>query len=164
MAELMHLQFGDIQGDDPTSGFENQMVVLGWSFGATQSATMHQNKGGTAAAVSVRDLRVEKLVDSASANLFKHCASGQHVETAVLTCQKAAGGEQLVYLTITMEKCIISKYDVGAATTSNEVVKETIEINCARMKMEYIPQEDLGTGGGGIEGGWDMQASKPFPE
>jgi len=163
MAENMHLKLGDIKGDAKTEGHDGEMVILGFDFGATQSATMHVNSGGGAAAVSVRDFKVTKYVDSATPNLFAFCASGEHIAEAVFSARKAAGKEQLLYLKVTMEECIISSYQVGQAVGDNEVVKETILINCARMKIEYIPQEGVGSGAGGIEGGWDMQATKPYP-
>lgn len=164
MAENMHLKLGDIEGEDETAGYEGQIVVLGWDFGATQSATMHVSKGGGAAAVSVRDVKVVKYVDKASPNLFKLCASGEHIASAVLACQKAAGAEQLEFFKITMEECIISSYEVGQEVGGNELFKETITINCARMKTEYTPQEGVGSGAGGIEGGWNMQKTEPFPK
>lgn len=163
MAENMHLKIGTVTGEAKTEGHEGEIVVLGWGFSATQSCTMHVGPGGSAAAATVRDLKIEKYVDSASPNLFKFCASGEHIPTAVLTCRKAAGSEQLLFLTITMEETIISSYSVGQAVGANELVKETIEINCARIKIEYTPQAGVGSGEGAIEGGWDMQATKLFP-
>ena len=62
-----------------------------------------------------------------------------------------------------MSDCLISSYDVGADVAGNELVKETITINCAKIKIEYIPQESIGSGGGGIEGGWNMQETCPYP-
>ena len=164
MAANMHLKLGDIAGEDETTGYEGQIIVLGWDYGATQSATMHDGKGGGSAAVNVRDLKIIKYVDKASPNLFKLCASGKHIPTAELACQKAAGDEQLLYFKITMEECIISSYDVGFEVGGNEVVKKTITINCARMKTEYTPQEGVGSGAGGIEGGWNMAKTEPFPK
>jgi type VI secretion system secreted protein Hcp len=129
MAENMHLKLGDIAGEDETAGYEGQIVVLGWNFGATQSATMHVSKGGGAAAVSVRDVKVVKYVDKASPNLFKICASGEHIATAELSCQKAAGAEQLQFFEITMERLRqdIQLVAEGVVQTREELTRTTID-------------------------------------
>jgi|SRR6187455_2471924 len=161
MAANMHLKFGDIAGEDKTEGYEGQIIVLGWSFSAKQPATMHNGGGGGASSVDVEDVTVVKYVDKASPNLFKLCCNGKHTDLAELFVQKA-GGDQLEYLHITMNECIISSYEVGESQGSNEQIKETIKINCARMKVEYTPQEGVGSGAGGVTGGWDMAVTKEY--
>jgi type VI secretion system secreted protein Hcp len=161
MAEDMYLKIGDIEGE--TSGaLADQIRVISWNFGAKQPATMHVNAGGGASSVSVRDLQVVKFVDKATPNLFAACAKGTHYKDALLTVRKA-GGEQIEYLKIHMEQVIISSYDVGQEIDSNEKIKETISINCARIKIEYAPQAGEGGAGGTLEGGWDMSKPEPWP-
>lgn len=161
MAEDMYLSIGDIQGET-TGALADQIRVVSFNFGATQPATMHVNSGGGASAVKVRDLEVVKFVDKASPNLFAACAKGTHYSTALLTVRKAGGGQQ-DYLKIHMETVIISSYDVGQEIDSNEKIKETIKINCARIKIEYAPQAGEGGLDGTLEGGWDMSKPEPWP-
>lgn len=161
MAEDMYLKIGDIVGET-TGPLADQIRVVSWHFGAKQPATMHVNAGGGASAVSVDDLVVVKFVDKASPNLFAACAKGTHYKDALLTVRKA-GGEQIEYLKIHMETVIISSYHVGQEIDSNEKIKETISINCARIKIEYAPQAGEGGAGGTLEGGWDMSVPEAWP-
>ena len=154
--EDMYLKIGDIAGE-ATGVLAEHIRVVAWSFLTTQSATMHDSTGGTSAAAKVGDLLVTKYVDSASANLFKACASGAHYDDATLTVRKAGGDEAVDYLQIVMEKVLLSHYEVGVGTADNERILETIKINCERIKIVYAPQGDPGTPGATIEGGWNMR-------
>jgi len=160
--EDMYLKIGDIEGE-ATGALAAQIRVLSWTFSGSQSATMHDSTGGASAAAKIEDLEVTKNVDKASPNLFAACAAGTHYDDALLTVRKAGGTEQMEYLKIHMEKVILSRYEVGVGFGDNEKVLEKIKINCAQIKIEYVPQDDPGSGGGGVEGGWNMRDRCPWP-
>lgn len=160
--EDMYLKIGDIEGE-AQGDLAAQISVLSWNFGAKQSATSHSGApGGGAAAATVRDVQVRKRVDKASPNLFACCTAGTHIADALLTVRKAGGG-QIEYFKIFMEAVIISSYDLGVGVGANEEIEEVVTLNCARMKIEYAPQEEPGAAGGTLEGGWDMAKRKAFP-
>ena len=78
-----------LEGESKLSGLEKQIDVLAWSFGVSQSGTMHMGEGGTAGKANVQDISITKYVDAASPNLFLFCCNGQHVKKVTLTCRKA---------------------------------------------------------------------------
>ncbi len=163
MAEDMFLRLGDIEGEAEDEGdHAGTIKVQAWSFGATQAATSQESAGGGSSAANVRDLEVVKYVDKASPNLFAFCCAGVHVGNAVLTVRKA-GGEQVEYLKINMEEVIVSSYDCGGETGTADQIKERITLNCARIQIEYKPQDVGGPGGAALTGGWDMRIKKNWP-
>jgi type VI secretion system secreted protein Hcp len=65
--------------------------VLAWSWGASNSGTMHVSTGGGAGKANVQDLSFTKYIDKASADLMKACISGKHIDKGILTIKKAGG-------------------------------------------------------------------------
>ncbi len=153
------LKFGSIDGDSKVAGHEDEIEVLGWSWGAHQSGTMHRGRGGGAGKVSVQDITINKWVDQATPNLWKLCCNGKHEDEAVLTIRKAGGDSPVEYLKITMEEVLISDLQTGSGA-GDEDVTETISLNFAKFKLEYTPQEGDGTPGATVETGWDIRANE----
>lgn len=153
------LKFGSIDGDSKVAGHEDEIEVLGWSWGAHQSGTMHRGRGGGGGKVSVQDITINKWVDQATPNLWKLCCNGKHEDEAVLTIRKAGGDSPVEYLKITMEEVLISDLQTGSSS-GDEDVTETISLNFAKFKLEYTPQEADGSAGATVETGWDIRANE----
>ncbi|MCH8477299.1 MAG: type VI secretion system tube protein Hcp [Wenzhouxiangella sp.] len=153
------LKFGSIDGDSKVAGHEDEIEVLGWSWGAHQSGTMHRGRGGGAGKVSVQDITINKWVDQATPNLWKLCCNGKHEDEAVLTIRKAGGDSPVEYLKITMEEVLISDLQTGSSS-GDEDVTETISLNFAKFKLESTPQESDGSAGATVETGWDIRANE----
>jgi type VI secretion system Hcp family effector len=98
MAIDSFLKLGTLKGESVVKGFEDQVQVLAWSWGMSQSGTTHTAQGGGAGKVNVQDLSFTHYVDSASPNLIKACCTGEHFDSATLTMRKA-GGSALEYVT-----------------------------------------------------------------
>ncbi|TVQ27866.1 MAG: type VI secretion system tube protein Hcp [Wenzhouxiangella sp.] len=153
------LKFGSIDGDSKVAGHEDEIEVIGWSWGAHQSGTMHRGRGGGGGKVSVQDITINKWVDQATPNLWKLCCNGKHEDEAVLTIRKAGGDSPVEYLKITMEEVLISDLQTGSSS-GDEDVTETISLNFAKFKLEYTPQEGDGSAGATVETGWDIRANE----
>jgi type VI secretion system secreted protein Hcp len=89
MAVDMFLKLDDVKGESKDSKHKEEMDVLAWSWGASQSGSTHLGSGGGAGKVSVQDVSLTKYVDKASPNLLKFCCNGKHFKEAVLTVRKA---------------------------------------------------------------------------
>ena len=115
MAVDTFLKFASIKGDSQDKDHKDEVEVLGWSWGAHQSGTMHRGKGGGAGKVSVNDLSITKYVDQATPNLWKLCCNGKHEDEAVLTMRKAGGDTALEYLKITLEEVLVADIQTGGS-------------------------------------------------
>ncbi|MDY0041166.1 MAG: type VI secretion system tube protein Hcp, partial [Desulforhabdus sp.] len=77
MAVDMTLKISDLEGESVIKGHEKEIDVLAWSWGMTQSGSMHIGGGGGTGKLSVQDLSFTKNKDRATPNLIKHCSNGK---------------------------------------------------------------------------------------
>ena len=103
MAVDMFMKIKTITGESVDKKHKDEIDVLAWSWGMSQSGTTHMGGGGGAGKVNVQDLSFTKYVDGASNALILGCCTGEHYDEAVLTVRKA-GKEPLEYIKITMKE------------------------------------------------------------
>ena len=144
MACDMFLKIGDIKGESTDGVHKGEVEVLAWSWGVSQSGTMHVGTGGGAGKANFQDVSITKYVDRASPALWKHVATGSHVPEAVLVVRKA-GGTPLEYIRITMKECLITSISTGGSGGEDRLT-ENISINFARVQLDYVPQKEDGSG------------------
>ena len=155
MAVDMFLKLGDIKGESVDSSHANEIDVLAWSWGASQSGTTHAGTGGGAGKVSVQDLSITKWIDKATAVIFKHCCDGTHIKEAVLVVRKAGGKKPLEYIKIEMKEGIISGLTVGGSGGEDRLT-ENVTLNFGAFKYEYTPQKADGSGDAAIPAQFDI--------
>lgn len=155
MAVDMFMKLGDIKGESVDSKHKEEIDVLAWSWGMSQSGTTHMGGGGGAGKVNVQDLSFTKYVDASSNALILACCTGTHYPEAKLTVRKA-GGEPLEYIKLTMKEVIISSLSTGGSGGEDRLT-ENVTINFAEFKFEYQEQDDKGKPKGGAkEAGWNI--------
>jgi type VI secretion system secreted protein Hcp len=147
MAVDAFLQLGDLKGESQVKGFEEQIQVLSWSWGMSQTGTTHMGTGGGAGKVNVQDMAVTHYVDTASPNIIKACCAGTHFEEAILTLRKA-GEEPLEYLVITLNDVIVTSVSTGGSE-GEERNAENFTLNFGKFKYSYQPQDNKGAKAGG---------------
>ena len=106
MAVDMFLKIDGVPGESEDDTHKDEIDVLAWSWGVSQSGTLHAGKGGGGGKASVQDISVTKYVDSSTPILMKYCASGEHIKNATLVVRKAGGtGGPIEYVVIKMGRC-----------------------------------------------------------
>src|SRR3569623_3771548 len=108
MAMDMFLKIDALKGDSIDDSHPNEIQVLSWSWGMSQSGTTHSATGGGAGNVNVQDLSFMKNIDTTTTNLIKACCNGTHFKSALQTVRKADGKSAVEYLKIKMQDLIIS--------------------------------------------------------
>lgn len=155
MALDTFIKIGSLKGESVVKGFEDQIQVLAWSWGMSQSGTTHVGQGGGAGKVNVQDLSFTHYVDSATPNLVKACCTGEHFDSAVLTMRKA-GGTALEYVTLTLTEVIITSVSHGGSA-GEDLLTENVALNFAKFKFSYQPQDAKGAKkGGAVEASYDI--------
>jgi|SRR5690242_1330001 len=154
MAVDMFIKIGDLKGESVDKKHKDEIDVLAWSWGMSQSGTTHLGTGAGAGKVNVQDLSFTKYLDKSSPNLMKACCNGKHFPEALLTVRKA-GENPLEYLKITIKDLIITSV-TGGGSGGEERLTENVSLNFAEFKVEYTPQKKDGTGEPSIEIGWDV--------
>lgn len=152
--------------DDGVDGLgaplKDQMDILSWSWGMSQSGTMHQSTGGGSGKVQVADLTLNKYVDLASNEIIKQICGGEHIPTAILTVRKAGGIKPLIYYYIEFEDVIISNYSIAGASDGLDRLTESVSINFARFRITYIRQGADGGETGRSSAGWNIPKNIVF--
>ena len=140
-------------GESKQKGYEGQLEIISFSWGVSQAGGFSYGGGGGVAKANVQDITVSFRQCDASPLLMQHCASGKHLDSALLTCLKA-GEEQKKYLEIQIEDVVISSYQTGGS--GDEMPIESMSMNFAKVTQSYFVQDDKGVTKAGNKGVWDQ--------
>ena len=145
---------GEIEGESKDKEHANEIDVVDWSFGLSNSGSFHMGGGGGAGKANFQDISISKYVDSASTKLMLYCANGDHFKNATLTVRKA-GKTALEYIIIKMGKVMITSVSTGGSGGDDRLV-EHITLNFEDFEVKYTPQKDDGSAGKPTEIKWDI--------
>lgn len=159
MAVDMFLKLKDVKGEAQDKTHKDEIDVLAWSWGMSQSGTMHMGPGGGSGKVSVQDLSVTKYVDKSSPTLMRLCSQGDNFGEAILTVRKAGGKDPVEYIVITMTDCIVTSISTGGSGGEDRLT-ENVSINFGAVKTEYQPQKPDGSGDAKISWEYDIAANE----
>ncbi|MBK8209072.1 MAG: type VI secretion system tube protein Hcp [Rhodospirillales bacterium] len=161
MAVDMFLKIDGIKGEARDSKHKEEIDVLAWSWGLSQSGSAHMGGGGGSGKVQVNDISVTKYIDSSTNALMLHCCNGTHVKEGVLTVRKAGGKDPVEYIKITMNDIIVSSLSTGGSGGEDRLT-ENLSLNFAKFKLEYTPQKADGTKEAAKTVGWNIEENKSF--
>lgn len=155
MAVDILLKIEGVDGESVIDGHEGEIDVLSWSWGMTQSGSMHVGGGGGSGKVNIQDISLTKYVDKASTNLMRACCNGEHLKEAILTVRKA-GKAAVDYMVITMSPVLVSSLSTGGSGGEDRLT-ENVSLNFAKVKVSYTPQKEDGTADAAIELTWNIE-------
>jgi len=159
MAVDMFIKIGDIKGESKDHAHKGEIDVLAWSWGMSQTGSMHTGGGAGSGKVNVQDLSFTKYIDKSSPNIMKMCCNGKHYKEAVLTVRKA-GEKPVEYVIITMTGVLITSVSTGGSGGEDRLT-ENVTLNFGKVKMSYQPQKDDGSmDGGAVDMAWNIQENK----
>ncbi|WP_411840250.1 Hcp family type VI secretion system effector [Paracoccus sp. ME4] len=152
----------NIKGESQDDRHRDEIDVLAWNWGLTQSGTTHLGKGGGGGKVNVQDITLTKYVDLATNDLIKRCTSGEHIETGELIVRKSGGTAPVEYLRIKMQNIMISSYSTGGSKDGLDRIQETLTLNFRKFEVLYTLQEDSGAAGAETMSGWDIAENREW--
>ena len=154
MAVDMFLKLGPIMGESQDKSHKDEIDVLAWSWGASQSGTTHMGSGSGAGKANFQDLSLTKYVDKSSTDLMKFLSKGTHIETASLVVRKAGDG-QMEYIVLDMADIIISSVSTGGSGGEDRLT-ENVTLNFGAFNYVYVPQTETGSPDTATEWKWDI--------
>jgi len=157
MAVHMFLKLDKITGESTSDGYKDQIEVLSWTWGLTQSGSAHFGSGTGTSGVTVGDVSIVKFVDRATPTLMKYCCAGTFFEEGTLTVCKA-GTSRVPYLVLTLQKGLISGINSGGIGPDERLI-ETVSLNFKSFKLGYTPQQGDKVGAV-VPMGWDIPGNK----
>jgi type VI secretion system secreted protein Hcp len=145
----------DIKGESQDKTHADEIDVLAWSWGMSNSGTMHAGGGGGAGKANFQDISITKWIDKASPVLMQFSAKGTHIDEATLTVRKA-GDVPLEYLVITFKEILVSSVSTGGSGGEDRLT-ENVSLNFRKFTVKYQEQAQKGGAEGGkVEFGWDI--------
>ncbi len=158
MASDMFAKIGNIKGESLDVKHKDEIEVLSWSWGVTQSGSVTHGAGGGAGKASFQDFSFTHHIDKASPLLLKSCATGAHIPEATITVRKA-GKAPLDYLIIKMSDVIITSVAMSAASEA-PATAENVTLQAAKVDLEYRAQKADGSLDVGLHFKYDIKANK----
>ena len=154
MAVDMFLKLKGIDGESVDDKHTGEIDVLAWSWGASQSGSMHHGGGGGSGKANFQDISVTKWVDKGSHALLQACAKGTHIDDGVLVVRKA-GDKPLEYLTIFFKEIIVTSYSTGGSGGEDKLT-ENVSLNFREFKLVYKGQKKDGSEDAAQEFAWNI--------
>jgi len=145
MAVDMFIKIGDVKGESRDNTYKDQIDVLAWSWGMSQSGTTHVGGAGGSGKVNVQDLSFTKYQDLSSTELLIACCNGKHFPEATLVVRKA-GENPVEYLKIKMTEVLIAAISTGGSGGEDRLT-ENVTLNFAQVGVDYVAQKADGTAG-----------------
>lgn len=137
------LKIDGIPGESQDKTHKDEIDVLSFSWGATNTGTSSYGSGAGSGKVNVQDFHFTMKYNKASSLLFLNCANGKHIGKAVLSLRKSTGeGGQKEYMTYTFTDIVISSYQTGASGGGDPIPTESISFNCTEVEYEYKVQNN----------------------
>ena len=158
MAVDMFLKIDGIKGESQDRDHLDQIEIMSFSWGLSQTGTMAFGGGAGAGKVQFQDFHFTNAISKASPLLFLKCATGEHIKEATLSARKA-GGEQQDFLIIKMNDVLISSYQTGGSS-GGELPSDQVSMNYAKIEYSYKPQKPDGNLDTAISAGWDLKTNK----
>ena len=159
MAVDQFIKIEGIEGESLDGKHKNEIDVLAWSWGMSQSGSFHTGGGGGAGKVNVQDLSITKWVDKSSPKLMLHVCNGKHITKATLVVRKA-GEKPVEYMVITMDKLMVTSVSTGGSGGEDKLT-ENIVLNFESCNVKYTPQKADGSAEALQEMGWDIAKNEP---
>jgi type VI secretion system secreted protein Hcp len=156
MAVDLFLKIDGIKGESKDDKHKDEIDVLSFSWGASQTGTFGGGGGGGAGKVSMQDFNFTMKVNKATPELLLACSSGKHIPKAEFTVRKA-GGKQEPFLVIKFSDLLVSSYQTGASSEGDEIPIEQVSLNYAKIEYDYKEQQADGKLSGSIKFGWDLK-------
>jgi len=140
MAVDCYFKLDSIQGEAADSKHQNEVQLISYSWGGTQTTSVAGTGGSGAGKVDLQNLSVQKYMDKSTPELFKAMCLGTHIKSGVLTAIKSGANGQ-PFLTLTFGELFVTSLQTSA---SGEIPMESVSFSYNTVKIEYSTQNEQG--------------------
>jgi len=150
------LQIDGIKGESADKTHKDEIDILSFSFGVTNSGSFSGGGGGGTGKASFSSFKFNKLYDASSPPLFTATATGKHIETATFAFRRSGGDSPGDFLTVKLTDVLVTGYQQGG--TKEPPLLEGVELDASKIAIEYKPQKQDGSFGPAITATYDLKA------
>lgn len=153
---MIILEVPNVEGECTVSGHEKQIDCAAISLGAQQMVQTGQGNR-TAGTVSIQNISLTRMFDSASVTLLDKMITGTSCGTCKIHFLKAGGVDnkgQDEFLTVTLDEVLISSWQMSDSSGSDPV--ESLTLDFVKITWEYKPQGKEGKMGGVVPTNFDL--------
>jgi len=154
------LQLDGISGESVDANFKGQIDVLAWSWGLSQSGSLHIGGGGGAGKASFQDVSLTKFTDSSSPGLYQKVADGKTIATGTISVTVDNGKGAEVITELRMKPILVTSASTGGSG-SEERTTESISLNFERFCLKQNSIQFDGSIKQGTPFCWDIAKNAP---
>ena len=157
MAFDAFLKIDGVNGESTRKGFEKQMEIHSFNWGASNPTTIGAGGGGGGGGkVAVSSFNIMKKSDAASPLLFQACCQGDHYAKATVTLNKAGGKAPVDFIKYEFEKVYVESVQWSGSTGGDDTPSESVSFAFGKVSFTYTPQNPDGSKGSPAVGAWDL--------
>ncbi len=156
MAVDFFLKLDGINGESLDAKHKNEITVMSFSWGASQTTSVSGSGGSGAGKASLADMNIMKNYDVASSPMYKALLLGTHIKSGVLTAVKS-GGDGSPFMTITMGELFVTSIQISG---SSEIPMESVSFSYNTISTEYAQQDETGKLNTKAAINYDLKANK----
>ncbi len=156
MAVDFFLKLAGIDGESLDAKHTNEITVMSFSWGASQTTSVSGSGGSGAGKATLADLSIMKNYDAASAPMYKALLLGTHIATGVLTAVKS-GADGSPFLTISLGEVFVTSIQISG---SSEIPMESVSFSYNTIGTQYWQQDGTGKLLAKAPVSYDLKANK----
>jgi len=155
----LKIETPNVTGEATATGFEGQIEIYSFSWGASNPTTIGSGAQGLSAGkVSISSFNIMKKTETSSAPLFNACASGQHYATATVTMRKAGGtAGQQIFLTYVFTDVMVESIQWSGSSGGDDTPTESVSLAFGKVEITYFKQDDTGAMAKAGQASWNLQ-------
>ncbi|MEM6676361.1 MAG: type VI secretion system tube protein Hcp [Pseudomonadota bacterium] len=148
------LELPDIPGEATRSGHEEQIEINSFQWSHINRGAAKIGSGQTRGSVEAGPVLLGKFMDKSSPYIWQSCCSGKSFDGVKIYFQKATGDGYMDYVTIELNECIITRYDI-VTDMEQQLNREIIGFDAGHIIFCYETQESDHSAGGPEETEWN---------
>jgi type VI secretion system secreted protein Hcp len=156
MAYDAFLKLDGIKGESQKTNHTDEIDIMSFSWGASNSSSVGTGTGVSTGKVSVSDFSIMKSTDISSATLFTKCCDGSVISTGVVTLQRQVGAKATPYLIYEFSNVYVTSIQWSGSGGAGDAPMESVSFTFEVGKVHYTPLDDAGNPGATFDGGWDV--------
>jgi type VI secretion system secreted protein Hcp len=156
MAYDAFLKLDGVTGESQKDQHKGEIDLMSFSWGASNSSSVGTGTGSSSGKVTVSDFSIMKTTDSSSAPLFQKCCDGTTFATAAVTLQRQTNSGAVAYLVYNFTNVYVTSIQWSGSGGSGDTPMESASFAFETCTIDYTPQNDDGTPGSAVHGGWDV--------